>query len=108
MVVRSEPASDAWLPVIVMPERTPARTAYSSVALTNTAQATSISRMIIAIMGRKTNVNSRTSAPLQRSARDLRLLTMSIPPVLLCCSNSNGPSYQDPNEPATGVQYYRW
>src|ERR1022692_550300 len=75
--VRHPPAAVACVPVIVIPVRTPVRTAYSSVLLAKTAQQISISTRIIASIGRKTNVNSSTSAPLRRCARHRRLVFLA-------------------------------
>lgn len=88
MAVRFDPAAVAWVPVIVIPDRTPARTAHSSVDFTKTAQQTSRSTNVITRNGRKVNVNSRSSAPRRRRFRrdfdlsELRLLIGFVTSVL--------------------------
>src|ERR1044071_4347518 len=78
IAVRLEPAAVAWVPVIVMPERTAVLTAYWSVALTKTAQATSSRTNVRHIIGRNVNVNSSSSAPLVRERRDRGIETIGV------------------------------
>src|ERR1017187_1398200 len=105
-VVRSVPF--AFVPVIVMPTRSPARTAYAIVLFAKIVQATSTVAKTMTSKGRKTQVNSSNSEPLRRFDLDI-LGIIFVRPNMDCRSrpppaNRGLPSCPK-DDPATGILY---
>src|ERR1039457_7657670 len=79
MVVRSDagpptPPVRACVPVVVIPTRSPARTAYANVLFAKIAQATSSRTKVIASKGSRAKVNSIISEPLRLFDLDILVI----------------------------------